>query len=233
MKLAIMQPYLFPYIGYFQLIHAADTFLLLDDVAYINKGWINRNRILVNGKEHAFVLPVEGASQNRLINSLTLLPGNQWRNKLEATITMAYKKSAGYASFFPVLKEILTFEPNHLSAFIANSIRALCHYLEIKTTIITSTAIYNNTWLKGQERIIDLCQKEHAGMYINAAGGRSLYDKEAFAVKGISLVFLQSQLNPYPQYGAAAFVPGLSIIDLLMNNPKAMVQEALNHYTLA
>jgi hypothetical protein len=90
MKVAIMQPYLFPYIGYFQLIHAVDKFLLLDDVAYINKGWINRNRILVNGRDQLFVLPLEGASQNRTINSLSLLRESKWRNNLVSTIGMAY-----------------------------------------------------------------------------------------------------------------------------------------------
>jgi hypothetical protein len=148
MKVAIMQPYIFPYIGYFQLIKAADKFLLLDDVAYINKGWINRNRMLVNGREQLFVLPLEGASQNRVINSLELLREQKWRKNLETTISMAYKKSIGFDAFFPVVQEILQFESHNLSLFLANSIRHVCNFLEIKTHIVNSTVIYRNNQLK-------------------------------------------------------------------------------------
>jgi hypothetical protein len=233
MKIAIMQPYLFPYIGYFQLIHAVDKFLLLDDVAYINKGWINRNRILVNGRDQFFVLPVKGASQNRRINSLSLLQENKWRNNLETTITMAYKKSIGYSRFFPIVREVLAFESNDLSGFLANSNQVVCELMQIKTPIVCSTRVFNNADLKGAERIIDLCRKEHAETYLNPPGGKELYNKSVFEQEGITLQFLQPVLAHYPQTGAAGFIPGLSIIDLLMNNELAFVQEELNHFTLA
>ncbi|RYD82612.1 MAG: hypothetical protein EOP53_03225 [Sphingobacteriales bacterium] len=232
MKVAIMQPYIFPYLGYFQLIQSANKFLLLDDVAYINKGWINRNRILVNGQDIFFVVPLEGASQNKLINALTLVPDIKWKNKLEKTIELAYKKSIGFDTFFPLFKEILYFESNQLSEYLANSIISISNFLDIKTNIVFSTSVYENAQLKGQERIIDLCIKASAETYINASGGKLLYDKQSFEDSGIQLKFLQAQLIPYKQIGTTNFFPGLSIIDVLMNNPKGTVQEKLNNFIL-
>ena len=227
-----MQPYFLPYIGYFQLINASDKFLLLDDVAYINKGWINRNRILINGEPQFFVMPVLAASQNRTINSLHLLEEDKWKSKLIRTIEMSYKKGIGYDDFFPVLKVVLSFNCNRLSDFIANSIEIICNFLEIKTPIVCSTSFYNNSELKAQNRIIDLCLKENAKTYINASGGRSLYQKDDFESFGIQLKFLTSELCPYQQFGASKFVPGLSIIDMLMNNPKHFVQDQLTNFKL-
>lgn len=232
MKLAIMQPYIFPYIGYFQLIHSADKFLLLDDVAYINKGWINRNRLLINGEPQFFVMPVVGASQNKTINTLSLLQDDKWKIKLEKTIVMAYKKAIGFNDFFPVFKSILDFNEDHLAPYLVNSIQAICTYLDIKTTIIVSTSIYQNTVLKGQDRIIDLCKKENAKTYINASGGKDLYDSVRFRNSGITLQFIKAELNPYKQIASNDFVTGLSIIDLLMNCPKEFVKEQLNQYIL-
>jgi hypothetical protein len=232
MKVAIMQPYLFPYIGYFQLIQAADKFLLLDDVAYIKKGWINRNRILVNGRDQFFVIPLEAASQNKAINSLSLVGDEKWKNNLEATISMAYRNTIGFNEFFPVIREILRFKSNDLSRFLANSIRQVCDFLDIKTPIVDSTAVFNNVQLKGADRIIDLCKKEHADAYLNAEGGKLLYDKQAFRREGISLHFLKASLNTYPQAGSAGFVPGLSIIDMLMNNQRKFVMEQLSQFSL-
>jgi hypothetical protein len=232
MKVAIMQPYIFPYLGYFQLIQSADKFLLLDDVAYINKGWINRNRILVNGKDLFFIMPLEGASQNKMINELTLVPDIKWKNKLEKTIELAYKKSIGFDTFFPLFKEILYFESNHLSEYLANSILCICNFLNVKTSIVSSTSVYENAQLKGQERIIDLCIKSSAETYINASGGKLLYDTQSFEDNGIQLKFLQAQLIPYKQVGTTNFFPGLSIIDVLMINTKETVQQQINNFIL-
>ena len=227
-----MQPYIFPYLGYYQLVNAVDKFLILDDVAYINKGWINRNRLLINGQAQFFIMPVEGASQNKAINSLVLLNDKKWRIKLEKTIMMAYKKGVGFNDFFPVIKEILEFESNHLSEFLVNSIQSICDYMDIRTQIVCSTSIYNNTQLKGQDRIIDLCLKEETETYLNAWGGKLLYDSQVFKKNGIKLRFLKAELNPYKQIAASLFVPGLSIIDMLMNCPKEFVQQELNCFSL-
>lgn len=232
MTLAIMQPYIFPYVGYFQLIAAADKFLLLDDVAFINKGWINRNRILVNGQPSFFNIGVIGASQNKLINTLGLLPEDKWKVRLEKTISMSYSKCIGYHEFFPVFREALYLNTDNLSMYLANSITAICSFLDVRTTIVPSTAIFENIALKGQDRIIDLCKKNHTTTYINASGGRSLYDSASFKKEQIELKFLQPQLIAYAQAGCKEFVPGLSIIDMLMNCPKSFVQDQVKHFIL-
>jgi WbqC-like protein family len=231
MKIAIMQPYLFPYIGYYQLIQSVDKFLLLDDVAYINKGWINRNRIIINGEPQFFTMPVEGASQNKTINSLHIQQDN-WKVKLDKTITMAYKKGIGYHDFYPTFKGILEYQNNNLSEYLANSIRSICCFLDIKTELIVSTSGYMNTELKGERRIIDLCKTENATCYVNASGGKSLYNPKEFIKHDICLNFLSASLAPYQQLGTREFLPGLSILDVLMNCSKSFVREQLNYFTL-
>lgn len=231
MTIGIMQPYAFPYIGYFQLIASVDRFLLLDDVNYINKGWINRNRLLINKEPQYFVLPISRASQNKTINSLQLVQDNKWKSTLEKTLSMAYGRSKNFTEFFSLFKQILSLETWHLSDFIACSLQTICNYLEIKTEIVTTTAGYFNSNLKGQDRIIDLCEKEHASTYINASGGKTLYESAKFEERGIQLKFINPNLRPYDQNGTDSFVPGLSIIDMLMNCPKPLVQKHLNDYT--
>src|SRR5688500_18274261 len=107
MRVAVMQPYLFPYIGYIQLMSAVDHLVFLDDVAYINKGWINRNRSLQNGKDHLFTVPLLGASQNRLINSIEIADDGKWRTKFLRTIQMAYSKAPFYAETQPLIEGII------------------------------------------------------------------------------------------------------------------------------
>jgi len=232
MTLAIMQPYLFPYIGYFQLMHAADKMLLLDDVAWINKGWINRNRILVQGQPQYLSFPVAGASQNKTIRELELLTPTTWKNTLEKTLLMAYKKAPQFERFFPVLQTMLHAEITHLSTYIFHSLQVLCQYMQLPVQLIASTGAYPHEALKGQDRILDLCRQEQAVVYINPPGGAGLYDAERFRQQGVQLSFLQPLLTPYAQRGSANFVPALSIIDVLMHCDAAEVQHQLKQYQL-
>lgn len=211
-----MQPYYFPYVGYFQLISAVDKFIVFDDVNYIKKGWINRNRILLNGAAYVFTLPIQKASQNRLINLIELNSQERWIKKFYLSIDHAYKHSANYSEVLSLIKEIHSFSNNNLSAFLTNSIKMICTYLDIKTEIVSSSTIYDNTGLKGQDRIIDICCKEGANIYINPIGGCDLYSCEEFRKKGIELKFLQTLEHFYYQ-PSGVFVPFLSIIDLLFN----------------
>src|ERR1051325_10810193 len=117
MRIAIMQPYLFPYIGYFQLINAADKFVILDDVNYINCGWINRNRILINGIDKLFTLPLKDASQNKSINAIEILADNPLKDKLLKTLELSYKKAPYFQVVFPLIQKIILNEERNLSAF--------------------------------------------------------------------------------------------------------------------
>lgn len=231
MRLAIMQPYFLPYIGYLQLMYAVDKFVLYDDVNYINKGWVNRNRLLVNGTEYLFTIPLKEASQNKLINEIYLSNDPKWRGKLLKTIEQAYKKAPFYSTVCSVVEKIINFEDDKLSNWIAASFGELAAYLDIQTKIVPSSSIYQNTHLKAQERILAICQQEGADHYINPIGGTELYDKTVFEKSDIQLNFIKSKAIVYPQF-KNEFVPWLSIVDLMMFNDKATIQGFLGDYEL-
>lgn len=231
MKIAIMQPYIFPYIGYFQLINAVDKFIIYDDVNFINKGWINRNRILVNGKDSLFTIPLKEASQNKLINSIEVNWDNAWKSKFLKTIEQSYKKAPHYQQVLPLIEGLLNTEKSIFSEIIFENLTQICQYLGIKTEIVPSSRIYQNTHLKAQERIIDICVQEKSDTYINPIGGLELYDKAIFQAIGKELFFIKSKAIRYTQF-KNEFVPWLSIIDILMFNNPEQISTLLNDYEL-
>jgi len=212
---AIMQPYLFPYIGYWQLLQAADCFVVYDDVNYIMRGWINRNRILINNAPGLITLPLLQASQNRKINEIELAPAAQWQRRMLRSVEMAYRKAPFFDQVFPLVERILAHEDNNLAGFLANHIQLLAGFMGQRTRIVTSSQVYGNAQLAGQARIVDICRQEGATRYINAQGGRSLYEPATFADVGIDLRFIGMRPLPYRQRGEG-FTPYLSIIDALM-----------------
>ena len=228
MTLAIMQPYLFPYIGYWQLINAVDTFVIYDDVNYINKGYINRNSILVNGKSQQFTLELIGASQNKLIKEIEI--GNN-ANKILKTIKQSYIKAPLFENVISLLEEILTNKEKNLAKYIGYSLEIISNYLNINTKFIYSSDIKKDNNLKAQDKILDICKKLEATNYINTIGGQELYNKEIFKENGIELNFLKTELVEYKQF-KNDFVPYLSIIDILMFNSKDEIKNMLNRYAL-
>lgn len=228
-----MQPYLFPYIGYFQLINAVDRFVLYDDVNYIKKGWVNRNQILVNGRSYMFTIPVKSVSQNKKINELCLAEETKWKDRLLKTLTQAYSKTPMYDEVYPLVYSILMFGENNLSKFIFNSLTQLCAYMEIKTTIIPTSTTYGNQQMNGQNRIIDMCIREKADIYINPTNGRDLYDSTEFRKRGMDLKFILTRALTYNQEIKGLFVPNLSIIDVLMFNDKTRLKRILEQYDLS
>lgn len=141
MKVGIMQPYFFPYIGYWQLIHAVDKFVIYDDVNFINRGWINRNKILINGEAAYFHLSLLGASQNRLICEIPVNPDNDWRQKRIKALTMAYSKAPFFKAVMPMLESIIEYKSGNAAEYIGNLIKNICEYIGIKTQIIYSSDI--------------------------------------------------------------------------------------------
>ncbi len=226
-----MQPYFFPYIGYFQLINSVDKFIIFDDVNYIKKGWINRNRILINGKDFMFILPLEKVSQNKLIYEINLAPDTGWRNKLLGTFDAVFRKAPMYLKVFPILKEIMECRETNLSKFIANSIVQISKYLDISTLLEISSLKYDTAHLKGQDKILKICLLEKADIYINSIGGSTLYDSKTFEKHNIKLQFLKSKPVTYPRLKAES-MPFLSIIDVMMFNEKESVINFLMAYEL-
>lgn len=234
MKLALMQPYLFPYIGYFQLINAADKFVLYDDVAFIKQGWINRNNILLNGNKHLFTVPVKSVSSNALINETLIAEMPlQWDKKLLSTFRSAYSKAPYFDAVYPMIESVFrNYVGLPISILAKNSIEVVAHYLNIDSVIsLSSENGYANRQLKAQERVIDICKKENASVYFNVAGGVDLYDTETFGASGIQLCFLKANPIEYPQMNTS-FVPWLSIIDVLMFNSPQETSGFLNSYSV-
>ena len=235
MKIAIMQPYLFPYIGYFQLIKAVGKFIVYDDVNFIKQGWINRNSILVQNKSYLFTLPLSNQSSFSKINEIKINDKlyESWKIKILRTVEQSYKKAPFFFDSFVLLNEILnvTVENLTISKYNANGIKIICNYLNIKTEIIDSSSIYINSDLKGQNRILDICLREQAIHYINPIGGLDLYDRDIFKDSSIQLNFLKTDTIIYNQFGQE-FVPFLSIIDVLMFNSPEEINVMLDNYKL-
>jgi len=231
MQLGIMQPYLFPYIGYFQLISVVDKFIILDDVNYIKKGWINRNNILLNGKSHLFTLPLKDLSQNKLIKDL-YIENNNWQSKFIKTLQFSYKKAPFYSEVIAVINDIIKYNTSGLlTEYINNCLVKINKYIGINTTIVPTSTQYKNGNLKGQDRIIDICLKEKTTNYINPIGGIGIYDRESFNKYNIKLNFIKSNDIIYKQFDND-FIPSLSIIDIMMFNSTDQIIQMLGMYQL-
>jgi len=235
LKTAIMQPYLFPYIGYFQLINAVDQFVIYDDVAYIKNGWINRNRYLLNGQAKYFTLSLAGASSFRPINLTFILDDEKHKTKEKVlkTLVMAYSRAPFFKAVHGLIAEIILNPDNNIATYNENSIRKVCAYLDIHTKIVMSSVIEKDRSLKAQARVIAVCKNLNTNTYVNAIGGKSLYAKEIFEKNGLELKFLRPHLDriTYKQFGSS-FVLGLSIVDLLMFNPSQEARIFLEAYSL-
>ena len=231
MKLAIMQPYLFPYIGYFQLINYVDKFVILDDVNYIVRGWINRNNILVNNQLCPVIVPIEKRSQNKLICKTFISSDNKWKIKLAKTIGLAYKNAPQFNQVYPIVNNIINNPEKNLSLFIVQSLRLLNQFLGINTSVINTSSIYECGHLKGQEKIINICLQEKADYFINPVGGINLYSTEKFEEQNIKLNFIKSIPFQYKQFNDE-FVPFLSIIDVMMFNSPDTISEMMNSFEI-
>jgi hypothetical protein len=227
MKLAVMQPYFLPYVGYFQLIAAVDRFVIYDDVSFIKGGWINRNRLLLNGKPQLFSIPLSNGSSGVAIRDVKVA-GNfpKWRSKFFNTLSHAYKKAPNYQEISAMLERWLRPDTKTISEINKLSLIEISNWLGISTEIITSSSVYDNTHLERRERLVDICKREDAHVYINGSGGRFLYDKAWFMKHGIELHFLDSTIHEYPQ-STTPFVPNLSVLDLMMNVPSQIASQVI------
>lgn len=234
MKIAIMQPYLFPYIGYFQLINAVDTFVFYDDVNFIKKGFINRNNLLINNEKQRFTIPCKAVSQNKKINEIEIDRSSNALKKLEESIVVNYKKAPFFDAVMPVLndffKEALAYAS--IAQMAMHSVQLVAGYLELSTKFEISSKRYADTaHLKKADRLIAMSSDAQAKTYINAIGGQELYTKAQFNAQSLELLFLQSNAINYSQFNTK-FVPWLSIVDVMMFNDKETILKFLNSYTL-
>lgn len=228
MRLAIMQPYLFPYIGYYQLINLVDKFVIYDDVNHIKKGWINRNNIIIDKQKKLFTISLSGASQNKLINEIEISDNFE---KFIKTLNINYSKAPFYNQTIELIKKIVSYKNRNLSLFIKNSLEIILEYLNITTEILLSSDINKNNELKGQEKIMEICKKTKTTTYINPIGGIELYTQNYFLINNINLLFIKSLCSPYNQF-STEFEPCLSIIDVMMHNSRETINQMMNDFVL-
>lgn len=232
MKIAIMQPYFMPYIGYFQLISAVDKFVVYDEIQYSKRGWINRNRILQNGKDVLISLPLKKASDYLFVNQRFL--ADSWqrdREKMLNRLVCCYRKAPYFSDAYGLIESILCCQENNLFDFILHSITSVLVYLGITTPLVISSSLTEIQALKAEQKIFEICQQLEAKHYINPIGGVALYDKNSFNGQGISLNFLQTEPICYQQFGQD-FLAHLSIIDVLMFNSPQEIRDLLSCYRL-
>ena len=227
-----MQPYLFPYLGYFQLINTADKFIIHDDVQYIKGGWINRNKILLNKQAYLFTFSIKKDSSFLNINQRFFTNNfDQERKKFLNVIDSAYRKAPFYLNTKKLLECILSTDDINISSMIIKSLILICNYLDIGTEFCISSEIDKDNTLKGEERVISLNKCLNSKHYINSIGGETLYSKDVFKKNDIRLSFLKPKLFEYNQF-EHQFVPWLSIIDILMFNSIETIQKMLQEYEL-
>lgn len=229
-KVGIMQPYFFPYIGYWQLINTVDKFVIYDNIQFTKKSWIRRNRILLNGKEKLFTLPIKKDSDYLDIKDRYLSEECVGvKIRLLNQIKVAYKKAPQFEFVFPIIKDCINFSNDNLFEYIYHSIIKVVEYLNINTDIVIASNINMNHSLHSKYKVMEICKKMGGDIYINPIGGVELYNKEEFFDNGIELKFLKTDKFEYNQY-ESYFTSNLSIIDVMMFNSKEEIKELLNKF---
>ena len=230
MKLGIMQPYFFPYLGYWQLINAVDEFVVYDNIQYTKKGWINRNRFLQNGSACVFTVPLVKDHMQKHVNE-RIISDEYKKANLIARLHNAYCKAPYFKENIDFLVEVINYDSSNLFEYIYNSIFRICEYLNIDTKIIISSSLDIDHCLKSQDKVIEICNKLNVNTYINPIGGLDLYSVQDFKQHGINLQFIKMKPIQYTQFGND-FVSNLSIIDVMMFNDKKNVKCMLENYSI-
>lgn len=231
MNLAVMQPYFFPYLGYFSLFDAADTFIVYDDVNYKKKGWINRNNFWSYAGPQLFTLPVQNASQNKKICELELADFAVSRKDFFDLLKHSYSKAPCYRETIVFLEDVFDCESKSLADFLSHSLLKTVRYLDISVEVVRNSVAPRGLNLSGEKRIIEIAKEYGATKYINAIGGKELYQAASFRRHGIKLAFLQHKGTNYSQF-SENHTPNLSIIDALMFNSLVDVKEVIRNYEL-
>lgn len=227
-----MQPYFFPYIGYFQLMNAVDEFVVYDNIEYTRKGWISRNRILVNGRDSYVTLPIKKDSDYLDVRERFL--ADSWpleRGKMLNRIKESYCKAPFFKDVFPFLERLLFIDESNLFKFLLHTIEASRDYLGITSKLLISSTLTMDHTLRSDRRVLEICRSRDATVYINPIGGTGLYDRVTFGKDGIDLRFLKANDLDYIQFNND-FIPWLSIIDVMMFNPRENIQKMLQQYSL-
>jgi hypothetical protein len=208
MKIAVMQPYFFPYVGYFELIRSVDTFVFLTDVQFTRKGWINRNRIRSKEKDfEPIVAPVIKCPLSTNIKDV-LIFGTQWAEAIEKKLRHTYSEKSNHA----IVKYVSTLNKHKsLNDMLCESIMWTCNFLGINTKFAYSQGISDKT---NKDKILEICKSFNCDTYVNACGGSELYSTSEFSKEGIELTFMQPTL----------YQNKFSIVDSILTDEKGIKQ---------
>lgn len=220
-----MQPYFLPYIGYWQLMATVDRFVVYDNIQYTKKGWINRNRFLRDGSDAYFTVPLKKASDYLNVSERELADDFD-RDKLLRSLAGSYRRAPHFDTVFPVVERIVQAPMMNLFAFLQNGLAEMAGFLEIRTPMVASSTLDIDHTLHSANKVLALCRAMAADRYLNPIGGQALYSQAAFAAHSIRLEFLRTRPIEYSQ-GSGAFVPNLSIVDVLMFNSRDTVRAML------
>tara|TARA_B100001057_G_C22590495_1_gene848781 strand:+ start:188 stop:880 length:693 start_codon:yes stop_codon:yes gene_type:complete len=227
-RIAISQPYLFPYVGYYQLFNCADEFIFLDDANFIKGGFVNRNFIICNKKITRFNIPIHKKSSNRPINDhYYFINKTQFKN----LILEGYSKSKNFSVIYDLISNIIEIDDQNVSLINIRSIEMVYKFLGFNKTFYLSSKILPRGKYKKEDWIIEICKKLNSTNYINSEGGKDLYELDYFKSNGIKLEFLKPNFLEYHQ-GITSFTKGLSIIDILMNSDINKVKEMIFQYKI-
>ena len=234
MKIGIMQPYFFPYMGYYSLIKNTDKWIILDDVQFIRHGWIERNRILKPNDGWQYIsVPLEKHAREALIKNINIRNTEDWKEKILSQVGQYRKKAPYYSQVMPFLMDAFMFQTNSISLLNAHLLNKTCNYLDIPFHY----EIYSEMKLKIEpihepgDWALNIAKAVGASCYINPVGGIELFRRDKFRKAGIDLKFLKINLVAYPQ-GRAVFESALSIIDVMMFNSPEEIRRMLDQYEL-
>lgn len=228
MKIGIMQPYLFPYIGYFQLICAVDEFVIYDDVNYIRQGYINRNTILMGDTPQRFTIAVPGASSFKKISELSF---DANVDKVLKTLRQAYHKKPYFEPIYNLVERVLTNDERQIPLVCRRAIKEIFTWLGVEKSLCLASELNYSRTATTSGKVIDICHVLGGNHYVNSIGGQHLYHRDDFSAHGLKMSFIKMSEIIYPQ-GGINFHPGLSIIDVLMNCSPAEVKSLLGKYEL-
>ena len=231
---AIMQPYIFPYFGYMQLVEASDIFVFYDDVTFIKQGWVNRNRIIINKAIYTFTIPLHEASSFKWIAHTQLKDIEHFKKKFIKQVSQSYASAPGYALGLEYIEAVLSGKPTSISDISQKSVTLFFDLLGIEKQFLKSSdlPIAKPGQFSAADRLIEITKHLGGDIYLNPIGGVELYSKAYFASKGIQLNFVSPELKPYRQGKGVEFIPSLSIIDVIMHLEPAEIRERLSDYQL-
>ena len=233
-SVAVMQPYFFPYLGYFQLLAHVDVFVVYDDTQFVKQSWINRNRILEHGAAAFLTLPVASGSHRQLICEKRLHDPRYHQQKLFARIRHAYRTAPHLDSVSAFLEPLFPGEDETIAAFNVRALGALHEMLGLHARIVLASERAYPSCSTAQERVIRVCLEEGGTRYVNPIGARSLglYDRAAFGAAELELTYLAVHPDLRYAQGGGSFLRDLSVIDVLMFNSPARTRELLDCFVL-